>query len=264
MTPEVWTEQLELMSYHCDRTDHLSLWGMCRIFQEASAHHTDGSVIGYEELLPVGKGWVLIRMHYEMYRMPSIRDIVTVNTWSRGTDGLIAVRDFQMLDTDGNVLCSASTHWVIIDMIARRVVRAKELMQDFPSHDELSTSLATFGKLRPGSFGEETRIADIPANDSFIDHTQHVNNAEYIKLMSDHFPFATNENDDYEAKKHGTSRFDGMMFQIDYPAETKPGETLSVFRKQEGDSIQFQICNSRGVSAVARFAKLYQCFRCEE
>ena len=256
MTPEIWSEQVELMSYHCDRTDHLSLWGMCRIFQEASAHHTDGSVIGYEELLPMGKGWVLIRMHYEMYRMPSIRDRVTVNTWSRGTDGLIAVREFQMTDTSGNVLCSASTHWVVIDMNARRVVRAKELMQDFPSHSDLATSLETFGKLRLGEFVSDNHVADVPANDSFIDHTQHVNNAEYIKLMSDHFPtMAIADDADIETKKHGPSRFDGWNFQIDYPAETKPGDTLSVFCKQESETVCFQISNSRGVSAVAAFSK---------
>lgn len=258
MTPEIWSEQLELMSYHCDRTDHLSLWGMCRIFQEASAHHTDGSVIGYEELLPMGKGWVLIRMHYEMYRMPSIRDRVTVNTWSRGTDGLIAVREFQMVDTAGKVLCSASTHWVVIDMNARRVVRAKDLMQDFPSHNELATSLETFGKLRLGEFSAETHLAGVPANDSFIDHTQHVNNAEYIKLMSDHFPDLENSSStvDLEERKHSASRFDGMAFQIDYPAETKPGEILSVYRKKESDAICFQISNPRGISATARFSKM--------
>lgn len=263
--PLTHTETVVLQSYHCDRTDHLSLWGLCRIFQEASAHHTDGTPLGYSELLSEGKAWVLSRMYYEMHQMPMMNEGVRVSTWSRGTNGIFAVREFQMHDPQGNLCCSASTYWVVIDMRARHVCRIADLMKEFPVRTDFGTSLENVGKLRLGAFADSDHVADVPANDSFIDHTQHVNNAEYIRLMSDYFNDAVaegrwvTESDGSGLSKvdfRKQSRFDNFCFQIDYPMETRPGETLSVFRKRDGDATCFQISNSRGVSVVARFLRL--------
>ncbi|MBQ7280177.1 MAG: hypothetical protein IJR13_05605 [Bacteroidales bacterium] len=253
----IHSEMLELMSYHCDRTDHLSLWGLCRIFQEASAHDTDNSPIGYAELLQDGKGWVLTRMYYEMYSMPRMRDRVEVRTWSRGTDGLIAVREFLMLSEQGEPLCSASTYWVVIDMMARRVVRIKDLMASWPLCNDCATSKESFSKLRLGAFDDDCCVAQVCASDAMIDHTQHVNNAEYIKMMSDNMPYewrdATCRLGDNPTS---VSRFDGTCFQIDFPAESKPSELLRLYKKEQDESMCFQVVNPRGVSAVARFQRL--------
>lgn len=249
-TPQIHTEKIILQTYHCDRTDHLSLWGLCRIFQEASAHHTDGTNISYEALIKEQKAWVLSRMYYEMHQMPSLGEEMTVSTWSRGPNGIFAVREFQMHDLQGNLRCSASTYWVVIDMQARKVCRITDLMAVFPSHESIGTSVESFNKLRLGDFADAERVAIIPANDSFIDHTQHVNNAEYIKLMSDYFDTATL---DGQFQQH---RFDNTCFQIDYPLETRPAEPLSIYRHKEENTTSFQIKNPRGVSAIALFSFL--------
>ncbi|MBR1517751.1 MAG: hypothetical protein IJ620_06390 [Bacteroidales bacterium] len=247
--PSVHQHTLTLASYHCDRTDHLSLWGLCRIFQEASAYHTDPTPIGYAQLIAQDKAWVLIRMYYEIHTMPSMTDNVIVRTWSRGTDGLIATREFQLLDQQEHPLCSATTHWVIIDTNSRRPVRATDHMAEFPSYAEPATSRTSFSKLRLPDLSNIAPIASITAFDSLIDHTQHVNNAEYIRLIGDHLvPFVP-------VAPH-SSPYNHMAFQIDYLVETQPADTLSLHCLATPEAQHFLITNSKGKSAIASFSPL--------
>ena len=261
-------ENIELQSYHCDRTDHLSLWGLCRIFQEASAHHTDGTAIGYRELLKDGKAWVLSRMYYEIHSMPTLNETVSVKTWARSSNGLYAIREFLMQNSKGENLCGASTYWVIIDMRARKVCRLNDMSECFAHLTDQATTLDSFNKLKLPPFVDDEKIARILASDSLIDHTQHVNNAEYIRLMGDYLQTQNNlhgfsENDSCSTStdnvqflrdKLKISRFDGLSFQIDYPLETRPGEMIDIYRRISSDAVSFQCSNPRGVAAVATFS----------
>ena len=77
----------------------------------------------------------------------------------------------------------------------------------------------------------------MPVKNSMLDHTQHVNNAEYIKLIFDEYQDINSQSIDFE---------------IHYILETQPNDTVSVSRMQAESSTYFQISNSRGVSVLAK------------
>lgn len=223
----------------CDRNDQLTMWGMARLFQEAADAHVQNNKIGFKELKKNGKAWVLCRVFYHVDRLPQAGERVTLKTWSRGTDGLFAVREYQMLDTDGNAIVSGTSYWAIIDLETRHVIRINSLMEQFEAHPDIATTREKLFKMRlPGNGDSLQTVFSMPVKNSMLDHTQHVNNAEYIKLIFDEYPDNSNGRN--------------LDFEIHYILETKPDDSVSVSRMQAESSTYFQISNSRGVSVLAK------------
>lgn len=229
-------EQLLIPSYLCDRNDRLSLWALARLFQEIADHHIQQSHIGFNDLIKQKKAWVLCRMFYKIDNLPAFNTMVQLRTWSRGSDGLYAVRDFQLLDANGNLSASATAYWVVIDFNTRHVVRLDDIMSGFEHHNQSATNCDKLRKLRLAEFCPEQMVDTFQVKPSMLDHTHHVNNAEYIRWIVD------NMHDNIQIS----------TLEIDYLNETTPNEVVKISRHSTNNSLEFQISNSRGVSASAR------------
>ena len=150
---------------------------------------------------------------------------------------MFAFRDYRMTDESGETLLTGTTYWPMVDFTTRKPIRLKEIM----SHYECCTEEAT-----EHSILERLKLPDMdgrfesPARYSMIDHAQHVNNAEYVRLVFDSLMQT-----DFDLDKP-------FSLEVNYQHETQPDDTLSVSRKQDNDAVWIQICNSRGLSVAAK------------
>ena len=176
-----YTDQLIVPNYLCDMHDRISIWSTARLFQEAADHHVKTLNVGFRQLIAQGKAWVLSRMYYDVSRLPAEDQQVTVRTWSRGTDGLFAFREFQLIDAQG-VAVSCTSYWVIIDLNTRHVLRMHDLIDGFETHPDLATDHPQLDRLRiPRQAPQPIISASFPVRPSMLDHTNHVNNTQYIR-----------------------------------------------------------------------------------
>lgn len=175
-----YTDTVTIPNYLCDCRDRLTMWGLARLLQESAGHHAETAQMGFRQLIERGKAWVLCRMYYEVDRLPMEGETVTVRTWSRGTDGLFAFREFELLDPQG-VAVTCSTYWVIIDMLSRKAVRIRDYWAGIETHDDCATSRSSLDRLRvPKDAGNPLSATSFPVKSSMLDHTFHVNNARSI------------------------------------------------------------------------------------
>ena len=77
--------------------------------------HADILNVGYKSFNPKNITWVGAGYALHINRRPKWNDKVTIETWSSGLSAACAIRDFNVLSEDGEVLFSASSQWVIID-----------------------------------------------------------------------------------------------------------------------------------------------------
>lgn len=89
--------------------------GLLRLLQEASSHHSETVGCGVSHMSSINYNWVLISQKIKIFNRPCWATKIKIKTWSRGTNGVCFLRDFEMLDKDENVICMASTKWVVID-----------------------------------------------------------------------------------------------------------------------------------------------------
>ena len=238
-----FTEDFTLSTLVCDEDDRLTLWGLARLFQDVAGDHSDTLNVGFNGLKPQHKAWVLTHVYYNVMRFPSAGERLTLKTWPKPDNGLIAPRDYQLIDSDGRICATSASNWVILDINSRRVCRLRDIIKAFTLVDENATKYSKLEKLQMPSDLEPLKNIDIPY--SALDHTRHVNNAEYMKWICDSIPEI--------CKPRSTGRPEIGEFEINYLKESKYGDSDTIlYRKYSDDAIFFQLKNSNGISVNAK------------
>ncbi|MBQ9638627.1 MAG: hypothetical protein IJV22_03610 [Bacteroidales bacterium] len=255
----IWTEHIQVPLYLCTHSDLLSLWGVARMFQDAADNHTSAEHIGYADLQKENKAWVLSRIHYEVYAVPAAYEQVVVQTWSRGTDGLFAVRDTTLSDAHGHVFVAATSYWVIIDMERRRVCRMHDKVLHYDHTPRQATPVTALPKLPLPEVEQTALVRTFVAPYSSIDHTRHVNNAEYIRWALDAYASSAPEGGEVDRLTAAHSLVEGRgawSFDIHYLQETRYAEQVELRECRGDDAYDLVMQTPRGLSAVCRIARL--------
>jgi len=253
----IFTEQFHLSTLICDEDDQLTLWGLARLFQHIAGRQSDLLGAGFKSLQPDHKAWVLTRVYYQVDRYPFAGEQLTLRTWPRKDNGLVAPRDYELVDADGHICAVSSSNWVILDMDKRRVCRLGEIMNLYEIEDRLSTPFATLSKMVLPEPLRKAPSADVPVADqpglsvrhidvphSAIDHTRHVNNAEYIKWIVDSI--------DEVCLPRGNGRPEVREFDITYQHETRHRDPAVFLMSLPHEGRRhFAIHNSTGLAVAA-------------
>lgn len=240
---ELFEQHLDIPSYLCDRHDRLHPWAAVRLCQEVSEFHSKATGIGYEDMLKQNRIWIISRAYYIIYRRPAAFEKVMLSTWSRGNDGLFAFRDYRMKDAAGETLLAGTTYWPMIDFASRRPIRLKEALADYEYHQEEATNHSVLDRLRMPDMSVPDGRHEQLATFSLIDHAQHVNNSEYVRLAIDSLMQS-----DFNIDRP-------FSIELNYQHETQPNDKLSVLRKQDNGATFVQISNSRGLSVAAKIVE---------
>ena len=193
-------------------------WKPTAIFQhltEAAGIHAEKLGVGFDFMYAQNLYWVHSRMKIKFLRLPHAGDTVLVRTWPKTIlRKLLYIRDFEVLDTDGQRLIAASSAWVIINATTHRLASPKSVKLNLPALEDqigLDEPLDRIGLAQNGI--ERLRVN---AGYSSVDIVGHVNNSRYVEWICDAFPIAM-------FKEH---KLDWM--QINYEHEILPGEEVSI------------------------------------
>lgn len=236
MENNVWEQPCKIQPLHTDRNCKCTLAAISQIFQDTAEEHTLNAGYDYFSLMKEGRAWVLSRVYYEILQCPRIYDCCRVRTWSRGVDGVFALRDFEIYDAENQVAVRGTTKWLIINVTTRHLVRDSNFVNVFP-HCEKSAVVHELGKMLPHAGLQQVAEFEVPF--SAIDKAQHVNNAVYLQWIVDNFlP------EDFDR--------DIRSVEINYVRETKIGEKAVVKRFKEDGTYHFEIDNGSGVSVLGK------------
>lgn len=241
----IFSQHIEIPSYLCDINDRLHTWAAVRVCQEVTEHHGNSTGIGFYKLLERNHAWVITRSLYNIYRLPNAFEAIDLSTWSRGNNGLIAMRDYRMNAADGELLLTGTSYWAMIDMTSRRVVRLTDEIVGYENHDILATEHASLDKIKlPADIASEAPSLQTPATFAMLDHTRHVNNSEYIKLIFDVL----------HDKGFDTQR--PFTLELNFNLESRLGEQLTIHHRMLDGVHYLQITNPRSLSVTARVSLL--------
>lgn len=239
----IYSQTIETPSYLCDVDDRLHTWAAVRLCQEVTEYHGNATGIGFQTLLAQRRAWVISHALYNVYRLPSAFERITLETWARGDNGLIAFRDYCVrAEASGEVLLTGTSHWPLISLDTRRVVRLGDVVKGYSIETRQATAYSQLAKLQlPDMQGLQPAMSREVCY-AMLDHTQHVNNSEYIRMLFDHLI---------------TRGFDlGTPFslEVNYAHESRLGDGLQLYHVGQSPVHFFRIDNPRGTSVSARVA----------
>ena len=163
--------------------------------------------------------WIILRCRVHIRRLPSWRERFTITTWSRGAKKLFFDREYEIFDSNGEIIGSATSVWILADKDTHRPV--------FPSHLEKLPQDAT-ESLRYALEGEcpKIKIPSRPGTEPAIikyadytelDHNHHVNNTRYLAWV-------------YDALfKSGYDLSKITDININYLSEVKSGQKVDIY-----------------------------------
>ncbi len=174
----------------------MDLWGnlkptvILNICQEVAYMHSTRSGFGFEKLMELGTAWVLSRAAIEIDRLPKWGEQITVRTWHKGQSGLFSLRDYIFFDAQGEEIIRATTSWLIINIMTRRITRVDRLFSDdqalrlieYPNHAIEQEAARVVAPV------ECCTLSEHAVTYSDLDVNHHVNNARYLEWICDNSP----------------------------------------------------------------------------
>ncbi len=211
---EAWQEHLTIRSYDVDFRQRATLDALCRYFLEAAWNHAEALGFGYSHLAREQRFWVLARLRIEIAACPRWGDVVCLRTWPRAAKGILAPRDFEIVDTTGRQLVSGSSAWLVLDAPSRKPQRLDAWLRQVHSFPERMALGQDPAKLPAGQ--ARTARLTVTSKYSDLDVNGHVNSARYLNWLLDSLPVEFHQAHDLK------------LIEVNYVEETRGGDVISV------------------------------------
>jgi len=184
--PPVYEEIYPVFSFLLDPMKRLSIPATFGILGDAAGRDASRRGWGYDELAERNQAWVLIRSKMLIERQPVWGEKIILRTWPKLMEGVVAYRDFQILDVHRNILMAGSTAWTLMDLSSRKPVRLTG--KEYKTGD-LSSYNAISDKPSKIIWPDEMLIVnEMTAKFGQLDMNNHVNNTRYIEWVMNEFP----------------------------------------------------------------------------
>ncbi|HLH55066.1 MAG TPA: acyl-ACP thioesterase domain-containing protein [Verrucomicrobiae bacterium] len=221
----VWTTAFPMSSYDVDFRKQATPISIFRIFLEAAWNHAEQLGFGFGALAAQEKLWVLARISIEISMYPRWGDKVSLSTWPRGTSGLFALRDFEIVDQENRMLVAGTSGWLILDAKSHRPQRPDKM--NLPGMSgEARTALGRDPQKLPRPERLEAPKSSAVASYCDIDVNDHVNSVTYVGWLLD----------SYSAEFHHSHSL--RSIEVNYIGETRWGDAVSIVT-QPASSLQF-------------------------
>ena len=209
-----WQQEILVHAYDVDFQKQATAESICRWFLEAAWNHAEHLGVGFATLARQERFWVMARLLVQIEQTPSWGQMAQLTTWPRGVRGVLALRDFELIDTSGRRLAAGSSSWLILDAHTRRGQRLEGLAGRIPS-EITRQALARDAAKVPAAFPGEPQLSTA-ARYSDIDVNDHVNSARYVGWCVD----------SYSRDFHKTHHLRSV--ELNYVGETKWGDQVAV------------------------------------
>ena len=218
----IWSDRYRVNWHETDVSNSASLVTISNFLQVSAFRHAQHLGFDYTRKDGFDKLWVLIRLLIKMDRYPSWNEEVEVKTWHRGAEGLVALRDFEILDASGNRLGAAASHWFLLDPQTR-----KPVIPEFADTANTSIHPVAVMEEQPGRIPIRTdlpllRTVSVTYTD--LDMYRHANNSRYIDWILNCFPETMHR------------EYAITSFQIEFLSEARYEDEVRIFASLHPES----------------------------
>ncbi|MCL2556817.1 MAG: thioesterase [Firmicutes bacterium] len=181
--------------------------------------------------------WFLSARSIEVVKMPKFLDEVLVKTALYEINTITGNRSTFIYDKSGNVLVKSNSFGVLVDLKTGKAIR-RDAFLNYKLADNLG-----FNAL-PRKVEYETQAAvkvdSVVMPSYFLDHYNHVNNANYVRLASEYIDW----------------NFAKGILRAEYKSAAASGDLVEIFKHEQKDRVIIDLRNVDGGSyCIIEFKK---------
>jgi len=184
--------------------------------------HAQNAGFGFDAMLQRNQVWVLTRLKIEIEHYPVWNDQLSLETWSRGNEGIFYLRDFHIANEEEKIIIKATSSWAALNFRTRRPERVEGLEEKLLS---LKDQIALDDKLEKlTELTDPKLVKQYQIQFSDIDIVYHVNNVKYIEIIMNAFPLAV----------HKTKKVRSL--EVNYIGEANYGDEVQIFSQSVNEN----------------------------
>lgn len=221
-----------IMTADVDFREHLHMHALFGMLQEAAARNAEELGWGPVAMDDMNASWIILRMSVRLEKKPVLSERIFIETWSRGYERLLFIRDFLIYDSKDSIIGRATSSWIPIDKSSGKPIRPQFFDQiSERAYNERKALFDHAVRLKPFVSDMEYAKDHIEyikkyADYSDIDKNLHVNNTRYIAWSMDAANFAN------------LTQYDMLSADINYMCEIKHREKVYLFFASSDDEIR--------------------------
>ena len=170
-----------------DTNRKLSITGLMNYLQDCSIFQSEDVGAGFAHVQKTKKSWLLSAWNVEVIRRPEVAETITIATWPYDFKGIYGLRNFAILDQEGNYLVKADSCWFLTDIETGRPVRLTE--EETSLYPVAEPRIDMVELPRKILLPKEMRVfGTIPVLKQYLDTNLHVNNVQYVAIASEVLP----------------------------------------------------------------------------
>jgi len=242
---KVLSENYFIHTYDIDKNQRVSTQSICRFLLDSAGIHAYKLGFAVPQMFALNLTWVLSRFSVSMNSYPEWRNTIIIQTWPSGLNRLFAMRDFIIFNEKRDVIGTAKSAWLVIDIESRRPVRPQVIFKDDRTIFRGQASDKKLEKLpgvKPAEEGTDSRDTEAgyraaeninksyPNSDhrqdfsvrySDLDMNEHVTSRSYIDWVLETVPREIRNS--YIIKE----------LEINYLSESRYGDTVTAFSRAD-------------------------------
>ncbi len=216
---------------------------MLNLFVDMAAMHAEtcGEVLGQSE-----RRWLLHGYRVNIVERPRYGTEIEISTWPTFFKNVTSTREFEIRDSEGNLLVTALSDWARVNITERKPVKiTKEEIESYKPDPAYSNyNAARMPRVsEPEVYDSEHRFI---ADWRFMDMYGHLNNSYYLDIAQRFLP---------EEKRAEAAKLD---FDVVYKQEIlENAEIICCYKEtDEAYTVSFKSADGAVLHAIVRFYKV--------
>ncbi len=209
-----YTRTYDIPYFLVDQNRNLRITALMQFLEDMAIRHSEECGVGLDFYAEQQVAWVLAKWDIEIFKLPEFNELIHVLTQPVSFRSISGFRHFRVTDEQENLLATANSLWILIDMKRKRPIPVSEtLIRAYGLAPDQKTPLPIQAPKPPENDHYLTHITIRPGD---IDTNQHVNNIRYAEWALDSLPV------DFTAGKKV------KRILVDYRKELREGDDVTV------------------------------------
>lgn len=172
-----------LHTSNCDFKNNAKASGILDIFQDMASMNAEEIGVGFDDMDSMGYIWAVLYEQMEVVRrLPKYKEEVIVKTWPKSRGKLEFEREYELDDSEGNVLIRGISNWVAMDKWKRTLVKGDDIHFNGEYYPYSHYSEKQKRKLNLNADNACVEYTYLVGLDD-LDSNMHMNNAKYLNMI---------------------------------------------------------------------------------
>lgn len=213
----IYSDKFTLKYGDIGKSNKLNIKSLIYYLQEIAGKHSSLAGYGLNDIPNTHVSWLLLDWKVKMFSHPKYGEQLSINTWPRILEKFYSYRDYEVFDSNNNLVAIASSKWLLINTETKKIERiSPEIINNFNGVENKKVFEETLNEKPNIPEDLDLRFTyTIQRRD--IDTNGHVNNLCYIDYALETIPEEIYNNNEFN------------NIEIHYKKEIKYKNTINCY-----------------------------------